>query len=433
MVSKTDDVLFAPPESLEYRLHKIQQRRKEKRKSHHLLDLFEAPSDGALISFKNLEDLYLFQTTAGTTKANAVTNPIGLALDQSGNGNNATQATTTARPLYAATGAVFDAVDDSMTVTYGSSQGSDCTVINSLNGVGYQMNTNRTVGTTLSVNRDCSKLLTFNRSLTSPELDLVERYIGTERKYMILKSSDTTIANMRIYSGGAATDLLFIGANGATVTKSLSLDINTSYDVSADGLTAPVLVVFPDSLRTSTTLQRLSFHSNNLSGSIPDLSANTAMTSFSCYTNQLTGSIPSLSANTALITFSCRENQLTGSIPSLSANTAMTVFSCYSNQLTGSIPSLSANTAMTVFYCYSNQLTGYAGGGVSITLGDFRAENNLLTQAAVDLILSDFVAANKTTGTRILNIGGTGNAAPSAAGLLDKATLVSRGWTVTTN
>ena len=88
---------------------------------------------------------------------------------------------------------------------------------------------------------------------------------------------------------------------------------------------------------------------------------------------------------------------------------------------------------MTYFRCYTNQLTGYAGGGVSITLGDFQAQDNLLTEAAVDAILADFVAANKTTGTRVLNIGGTGNATPSATGLTDKATLVSRGWTVTTN
>jgi len=134
-----------------------------------------------------------------------------------------------------------------------------------------------------------------------------------------------------------------------------------------------------------------------------------------------------------LLSFYCATNQLTGSIPSLSTNTALTYFSCNTNQLTGSIPSLATNTALTYFNCATNQLTGYAGGGVSITLGEFYAQNNLLTQAAVDAILADFVAANKTTGTRILNLGGTGNATPSAGGLADKATLVSRGWTVTTN
>jgi hypothetical protein len=70
---------------------------------------------------------------------------------------------------------------------------------------------------------------------------------------------------------------------------------------------------------------------------------------------------------------------------------------------------------------------------VSPTLGDFQVQNNSLTAAAVNDILRAFVAAEKTTGTRILNLGGAGNAAPTGQGLIDKATLQSRGWTVTTN
>jgi hypothetical protein len=88
---------------------------------------------------------------------------------------------------------------------------------------------------------------------------------------------------------------------------------------------------------------------------------------------------------------------------------------------------------LTTFHCYSNQLTGWTGGTVPIALGDFQAQNNLLTQAAVDAILAAFVAAGRNSGTRTLNLGGTGNATPSATGLANKATLVSRGWTVTTN
>ena len=33
----------------------------------------------------------------------------------------------------------------------------------------------------------------------------------------------------------------------------------------------------------------------------------------------------------------------------------------------------------------------------------------------------------------ILNLGGTGNAAPSAAGITSKNNLLAKGWTVTTN
>jgi hypothetical protein len=58
--------------------------------------------------------------------------------------------------------------------------------------------------------------------------------------------------------------------------------------------------------------------------------------------------------------------------------------------------------------------------------------NNLLPQAQVDQVLAQLVAAG-STGARTLSLGGTGNAAPSAAGLTNVATLQSRGWTVTHN
>jgi hypothetical protein len=131
--------------------------------------------------------------------------------------------------------------------------------------------------------------------------------------------------------------------------------------------------------------------------------------------------------------FRCNNNQLTGSIPSLNGLFFLQNFVCYSNQLKGSIPNLTGLGNLRSLYCYSNQLTGFAGGSIPNTLGDFRAENNLLTSSAVNAILAAFVAANKTTGTRILNLGGTGNAAPTGQGITDKATLISRGWTVTTN
>jgi hypothetical protein len=180
-------------------------------------------------------------------------------------------------------------------------------------------------------------------------------------------------------------------------------------------------------------LLNFNYARNRVTGSIPDLSLNIKLTGFFCFFNLLTGSIPSLSANVLLEAFYCDRNQLTGAIPNLSNNIKLIDFRCYTNQLTGNIPNLDSNTALAVFYCQTNNLTGFAGGTVPITLGDFQAQNNQLTTTAVNAILSAFVAANKTTGTRILNLGGTGNAAPTEQGLIDKATLQSRGWTVTTN
>jgi hypothetical protein len=54
----------------------------------------------------------------------------------------------------------------------------------------------------------------------------------------------------------------------------------------------------------------------------------------------------------------------------------------------------------------------------------------------VNAILAAFVAAGRVktaTNTCTLNLGGTGNAAPTGQGITDKQTLQARGWTVTTN
>jgi len=75
--------------------------------------------------------------------------------------------------------------------------------------------------------------------------------------------------------------------------------------------------------------------------------------------------------------------------------------------------------------------------GSSNTAGNFVTTSNALDQASVDNILISLANLDGTNGTtafstRTVTITGT-SATPSAAGLVAKATLVSRGCTVTTN
>lgn len=178
-------------------------------------------------------------------------------------------------------------------------------------------------------------------------------------------------------------------------------------------------------------------NNNKLTGVIPSLSNIYYLENFYCNNNQLTGVIPSLSnVNNSYNykRFNCSNNQLTGSIPSLSFHGLLKSFECQFNQLSGSIPSLNATSQLEDFYCNNNRLTGFGGGSVSNTLGNFQAQNNFLTSGAVNTILSSFTSASRATGTRILNLGGAGNAAPVGQGIIDKAFLISPlGWTVTTN
>ena len=151
-----------------------------------------------------------------------------------------------------------------------------------------------------------------------------------------------------------------------------------------------------------------------------------------CASMRLTG-LTGYDVLTELEEVKCQDNQLAGGLWPLLDNTKLKHFWCHSNFLSGSIPDLIANAELQTFYCHGNRLTGFAGFAVSDTLGDFQAQNNLLSAAAVDKILNAFATASRSSGTRVLNLGGTGNAAPTSAGLADKDALVELGWTVTTN
>jgi len=178
--------------------------------------------------------------------------------------------------------------------------------------------------------------------------------------------------------------------------------------------TIPDLAGFP-------TLREFLCRMNQLTGSIPNnLNSSTSMWYFQADGNYLTGNIPSLAGMSNLKYFHVHNQRggtrLTGSIPSLAGLSNLLEFLCDINQLTGNIPSLNGLTLLQKFRCNNNDLTGFAGGSVSNTLEQFEAQNNQLTSAAVNAILAAFVAANRTTGTKVLYLGGTGNAAPSYTG-----------------
>jgi hypothetical protein len=157
---------------------------------------------------------------------------------------------------------------------------------------------------------------------------------------------------------------------------------------------------------------------NGITGTIPDLNL-PSLQEFRIENNKITGTIPSLNNIPNIQLFSCFQNSLTGTIPNLNSCGVLTTFWCYNQQgpggirLRGSIPSLSGCSSLVDFRCHANQLSSFDGGSVSNTLDRFEAWNNLLPQSSVDLILSAIDTAAGTPSTRLLNIGGIGNSAPS--------------------
>jgi hypothetical protein len=165
-----------------------------------------------------------------------------------------------------------------------------------------------------------------------------------------------------------------------------------------------------------------------------DITPKVNLTQWRCENNSLTGTLPSLTPYTSLINLQFHQNAFTGSLPDTTGLASLTGVVGYLNQCSGNIPDFSTNTSLASYDVGDNKLTGVATGfAVPAVLKTFAAANNLLSQAAVDAILHAFVLAGATGGS--LNLGGTGNSTPSAAGLADKATLQGRvpAWTVTTN
>ena len=318
----------------------------------------DTPADGGMYDFNDASTLR--QNSNGTT---AVGNgdPIGYVEDLSGNGNHLTQPTATARPawgdyasttgLSGATGnrVVYDFVDDHL--RYPGSQGEYTVAFMSVSGVQvYTVPALWVAGGNLRVPvAETPGLVIINRSLDAGEIAVVTAWLESLSNVRPAEPYYWEGRGMSYAArGGTATDPLWTFGDGSTQS-------------SMSGWT-----------ETLSPRETIAFE-----------------------------------------------------------YTALTQFNCSTNQLTGSIPSLSANTALTQFHCSGNQLTAVDGGfAVPITLGEFRANNCQLSQAAVDAILAAFVAAGRNSGTRILALQ-AGNAAPSGAGLADKATLESRGWTVT--
>lgn len=175
---------------------------------------------------------------------------------------------------------------------------------------------------------------------------------------------------------------------------------------------------------------------NLLSGSIPDITSMSSLERFWVMVNQFTGTFPDISGNLNLQVINVGNNNLTGTLPDISAigYPSLSRFNAYRNSFTGAIPDMVNIPKLDYLFLNNNNLTDFTGSFPK-TLRRVFANNNNLTQTAVDNILQAIVDADRTTNMTdtILNIGGSGNSAPSAAGITNKNILIGRGWTVTTN
>lgn len=152
----------------------------------------------------------------------------------------------------------------------------------------------------------------------------------------------SVVTNVRLASNnlnGTMPDISSLG-------NLTSLDLNTNFLTG----TIPELL-FPN-------LKSLLLYHNQLSGTIPTFSAMHQLQYIYLYENILTGTIPDLSMFSFLLDLKLYRNNLTGKIPSLPALTSLQILWLSDNPLSGTIPELSSLSRLQYLYLKNNTLTG---------------------------------------------------------------------------
>jgi len=212
--------------------------------------------------------------------------------------------------------------------------------------------------------------------------------------------------------------------------------LSPSYFTPLIGLTDVFFVnTFPVTSQFSTLISCVNLINagfSGFSGVLPSILNLTALQVIDVTGNSLIGNVPNFTSNTALISVFLTDNHLTGWDLGGSSLTLDTLF-IDNNPLTY-VPDLSVYTVLRQLYASKLPLQNWFTAAIPSTLSYIDFQNGSITQSVVDAILLSVVngSAPAPIGYQLLLDGGT-NAAPSAAGLLNVATLVALGWIVTHN
>jgi Leucine-rich repeat (LRR) protein len=243
-----------------------------------------------------------------------------------------------------------------------------------------------------------------------------------------------TVININPEDGPSAVTKIDCGTSSPKLSGTIDVSaFENLEDLTCDGNDISEITGFYDNPNIKIVLAA----TNNLTGPIPDLTSMTSLERYWVMNNEHTGSFPNINGLSELGLINVGNNNLTGTLPAdLQSLGVPNLFryNVYANSFTGAISDCTGMTKLQFVLADGNDLTDFTGG-VEPSLYRFMANGNNLTETAVDNILQAFVDANRTTnmGSAVINLGGSGNAPPSAAGIASRSTLIGRGWSVTTN
>lgn len=389
-------------------------------------------SGGYVGAWLDINDLSLLYTTdTGSTHVASVSDAIGRAVTKSGGTVNALQATASLRPIlgqWPSGGryyAYHDRVDDLLTLA-GMPAGTYTIGTASFSGV--QVYENIYSSGTLSIpSVDATEIFIINRSLSGIESAALYSYLSG--KTPTIGSTDV----FRACCASSSVDLSITESGSSGATWELGDGQTATGTSCVKTITSPQSVILRATNPSAIT--QINFTSKSLYGQWVDFGRLTGLQYIYGDQNSFTGRILPVSHMTSLLRIYLDRNKLRGKLPAIALNPSLVVLYAHTNQLTGTIPSPASNPNLVYYTIYTNMFDDYEGGDFPATLSIFNAQNCLLSSSAVNSILAGAVAGGRTSASGIcqLVVSGGSNGAPTGQGITDKATLISRGWTVTTN
>ncbi len=192
-------------------------------------------------------------------------------------------------------------------------------------------------------------------------------------------------------------------------------------------------------IAASPNLNYCDLHFSGLSV-LPSFANCPLLTYYEDHDNPISGTIWDVTQNPLLqhLRIAAADGNITGSPPVLSNCPQLSYLGLQNMYITGGIPDVTLCTALTYFSMQGCQyINSYSEGAFATqkNLATLDLQYMALPATAVNAILHDCVASLSVSG-RVpcaLTLNEYHNATPTGQGLLDKATLIAAGWTVTTN
>jgi hypothetical protein len=263
-------------------------------------------------------------------------------------------------------------------------------------------------------------------------------------------------------------DWTFTTTNAANFDPSIVYTgADTPHWILGDGNTfdgASVVHDYADSSEKTVTLQvddpslvtNIDIRNDSIT-SFSSISGFTGLQFFYAFTNAaLTGDVSAITWPTSLLQLALNNTTVSGDVSAATWPTSLQYLLMQSTSVSGDVSAATWPTSLQYLYLQYTSVSGdvsaatwptsivqlwlfstsvsYGSSGAlsSLTYNtvNIRMQNCALSYTEVNAVLADLVAGSINAGTLIID--GT-NAAPLGAGLVDKATLIARGWSVQTN